>query len=119
MSDVLNRYKVHPNGSSNLGITIGHRLKQATCGFAEKDRYKTDKKHRNKTDTEWGTGYDLGSNSRTAEHLIGTEQGIVEVDIFKRMPDDVAHGVAYDEDRVILNKVFQLALGVWFPLFAF
>ena len=44
-------------------------------------------------ETDWGIGYDLGSNSRTAEHLIGTEQGIVNVDTFRRMPDDVA----YDE----------------------
>ena len=53
----------------------------------------TDTKRRNKMDTEWGIGCHLGSNSRTAEHLIGTAQGIVKVDAFKRMPDDVA----YDE----------------------
>ena len=42
---------------------------------------------------DWGIGYDLGSNDRTAEHLIGTEQSIVKVDTFGIMPDDVA----YDE----------------------
>ena len=48
-SDVLNRYKIHPNGRTSSELTTGHRLKQATCGFAEKVHYKftTDKNRRN------------------------------------------------------------------------
>ena len=73
-----------------------HRFKQATCGFAEKVHYKftTDKNRRHQMETDWGIGYVLGSNSCTAEHLIGTEQGIVKVDTFRKMPDDVAHNEA-------------------------
>ena len=95
-SDVLNRCKVHPNGRTNYEMTTGHRYKQATCGFAEKVHFKisTDKNRRNKMETDWGIGYYLGSSSRTTEHLIGTEHGIVKVDTFRRMPDDVAYDAA-------------------------
>ena len=91
-SDALNRYRIHPNGRTAFKITTGHGLKQATCGFAEKVHYKftTDENRGNKMETDWGIGYYPGSNSRTAEHLIGTEQGIVKVDTFRSMPDDVA-----------------------------
>ena len=30
-SDVLNRYKVHPNGRTNYEMTTGHRFKQLAC----------------------------------------------------------------------------------------
>ena len=55
-SDVLNRYKIHPNGRTNFEMATGHRFKQATCGFAEKVHYKftTDKNRRNKMETDWG-----------------------------------------------------------------
>ena len=90
-SDVLNRYKVHANGRTSFEITIGHRFKQATCGFSEKVNYKftTDKNRRNKMETGWGIG-DLGTSRRIVEHRIGTEQGIVTVDTFSRMPGGVA-----------------------------
>ena len=39
-SDVLNRYKIQPNGRTNFEMTTGHRFKQATCVFAEKAHYK-------------------------------------------------------------------------------
>ena len=102
-SDVLNRYKIHPNGRTNFEITIGHRVKQATCGFAEKVHYTctTDKNRRNKMETDWGILYHQGSNSRIAEHLIGTEQGIDKVDTFRIMPDDVA----YDEACFMIVNV--------------
>ena len=45
-------------------------------------------------ETGWGIGYYLGSSCRTTEHLIGTEHGIVKVDTFRRMPDDVAYDAA-------------------------
>ena len=52
-------------------------------------------------ETDWGIGYYLGSKSRTAEHLIGTEQGIVNVETFRIMPDVVA----YDEDCLKIVNV--------------
>ena len=91
-SDVLCRYKIHDNGRTNYEMVTGHRFRQPTCGFAEKVHYKitTDKTHKSKMETDWGIGYYLSSNSRTLEHLIGTVHGIVKVDTFKRMPDDIA-----------------------------
>ena len=81
-TDVLNRYKVHPNGRTNYEMTTGHRCKQLTCGFGEKVHYKItpDKSRTNKMETDWGIGYYLGSSSRTIEHLIGVEEGIIKVD---------------------------------------
>ena len=95
-SDVLCRYKIHDNGRTNYEMVTGHRFRQPACGFAEKVHYKitTDKTHKSKMESEWGIGYYLGSNSRTLEHLIGTEHGIVKVDTFKRMADDVAYDKA-------------------------
>ena len=45
-------------------------------------------------ETDWDIGYYLGSNGRTLEHLIGTENGIIKCDAIKRMPDDVAYDKA-------------------------
>ena len=82
-------------------MTTGHRCKQPTCGFGEKEHYRItpDKSRRNKMESDWGIGYYLGSSSRTIEHLIGVEEGIIKVDTFKRMPDDVAY------DRACLDIV--------------
>ena len=95
-SDVLCRYKVHDNERTNYEMVTGHRFKQPVCGFGEKVHYKItmDKTNRSKMETDWGIGYYLGSNGRTLEHLIGTEHGIVKVDTFKRMPDDVCYDKA-------------------------
>ena len=97
-ADVLCRHKVHDNGLTNYEMVTGHRFKQATCGFAEKVHYKinTDKNQKSKMETEWGIGYYLGCKSRTLEHLISTEHGIIKCETFKRMPDDVA----YDKARI-------------------
>ena len=57
-SDVLNWYKIHPNGRTNFEFTTGCRFKQATCGFAEAEKvhykFTTDKNRRNKMETDWG-----------------------------------------------------------------
>ena len=55
-SDVLSRYKIHPNGRTIIEMSTGHRLTQATRGFAEKVHYKfsTGKNRRNKMQTDWG-----------------------------------------------------------------
>ena len=60
---------------------------------APKPKYRItpDKSRRNKMETDWGIGYYLGSSSRTIEHLIGVEEGIIKVDTIKRMADDVAY----------------------------
>ena len=42
-------------------------------------------------ETDSDIGYYLGSNGRTLEHLIGTENGIIKCDTIKRMPDDLAY----------------------------
>ena len=53
-----------------------------------------DKSQRSKMETDWGIGYYLGSSGRTLEHFIGTEHGIIRVDTFKRMTDDLAYDPA-------------------------
>ena len=94
--DVLCRYKVHGNGRTNYEMVTGHRFKQQVCGFAEKVHFKVtvDKSQRSKMETDWGIGYYLGSSGRTLEHFIGTEHGILRVDTFKRMTDDLAYDPA-------------------------
>ena len=100
--DVLCRYKVHSNGRTNYEMVTGHRFKQPVCGFAEKIHFKVtaDKSHRSKMETDWGIGYYLGTNGRTLEYLVGTEQGIIKCDTIKRMPDDVA----YDKECLEIVK---------------
>ena len=94
--DVLCRYKVHENGRTNYDMVTGHRFKQQVCGFAEKVHFKitVDKSQRSKMETDWGISYYLGSSGRTLEHYIGTEHGVIRVDTFKRMQDDMSYDPA-------------------------
>ena len=109
-SDVLCRYKVHENGRTNYEMVTGHRFKQPTCGFGEKVHFKinTDKNDRSKMETDWSIGYYLGSNGRTLEHLIGSDQGIIKCDTFKRMEDDLAYDKACLETVKVGYREFVL-----------
>ena len=66
-SEVLSKYKVHPNGRTSYEMTTGHRCKQMVCGFGERVHFKTtsDKNRKNKMDTEWDVGYFVVHNPRT------------------------------------------------------
>ena len=57
-------------------------------------KINTDKNHRKKPESKWSIGYYLESSSRTSEHIIGSEPGIIECDTFKRMQYDIAYDKA-------------------------
>ena len=77
-------------------MVTGHRYKQPMCGFTKKVRLKikTDKHNTAKMESDWGMGCFLRMNGRTLEHLIGTENGIIKRDTFRRMLDDEAYDKA-------------------------
>ena len=54
----------------------------------------TDNSHRTKSESEWSIGYYLEGNSRTTEHIIGSEPGIIECYASNRMQDDIAYDKA-------------------------
>ena len=71
-------------------MTTGHRCKLDMCNFAEKVMFKfnTDKNKRNKMESEWGTGFFVGANSRTDEYIIAKEDGVFSCATITRYPDD-------------------------------
>ena len=91
--EILNKYRVGPNGRTPYELATGHRCRHFVVGFAEKVLFKmtTDKTKRDRSETEWSTGYFLGVISRTTEFLIGTPEGIIKCTTIKRVPDDQAY----------------------------
>ena len=77
-ADVTNRYKIRSSGRTSYEHIAGHRGLQAITAFGEKVifKYTIDKTRRNKMETEWGTGYFIGINSRTIEYLIAKGSGV-------------------------------------------
>ena len=77
-ADVINRYKTRSSGQTSYEHITGHRGLQAIAALGEKVmvKYTTDRTRRNKTETEWGTGYFVGINSRTTEYLLAKGSGV-------------------------------------------
>ena len=74
------------------------------CGLGERVHFKTtsEKSRKNELDTEWDTGFDLGTSPRTTEYLVGNEAGIISCSTFRRMPDENTY------DKACLEVVLEL-----------
>ena len=109
-ADVINRYKIRSSGRTSYEHITGHRGLQAITAFGEKVmfKYTTDKTKWNKMETEWGTGYFIGINSRTTVYFIAEGSGIFWTTSIRRHQDDKAYDPEIVKDVTILHGDYTM-----------
>ena len=89
-SQVLGKFKVHPNGRTSYEMCTGHRTKHEVDGFGEKLHFNftTDKANNQKSVSDWSVGYFLGIVDETTAYIVGNDTGIYKVTTIRRMVEN-------------------------------
>ena len=66
------------------------------------------KSSRDKTQTDWHTGYFFGINSGTTEYIIGKDDGVFSCATIRRLPDDDAFDPAIINDIKVRYKDYMI-----------
>ena len=86
---VLNRVPIRSHGRTVLEHVTGHRMKVPLGVFGEAVMWRQ-KRHPgalNKCDSEWSNGVYLGVAGLSVEALIGTCNGVVRTNDFRKAPE--------------------------------
>ena len=106
-ADIMNKYKIGPDGRTAYEKITGHKCRQVAIGFAEIVDYilEPSKAHMHKADTRVMQGVFLGYEWRTTEYIIGTVDGIFKCRTVRRRAEQIAYdpecmnyiNVSYDD----------------------
>ena len=92
-ADIMNKYKIGPDGRTVYEKITGHKCRQVAIGFAEIIDYILEpfKAHMHKSDTRVMQGVFLGYEWGTTEYIIGTVDGIFKCRTARRRAEQIAY----------------------------
>ena len=98
--EILNKYKVQPDGRTPWERRVGHKARQPLPQFGETVMFRTipDKGNTNKLDTDWGIGVFWGVAPRTGELIITNGDEVYRCRTVRRMVKEKAN------DKGMLKK---------------
>ena len=87
--DMMNLYKVHPNGRTQYEMATGHKVKKGTPAFGEEVLFRlaADKKQY-KSESDWDVGIFVGVICRTQEMILMTKDGLFKTINVKRQTEE-------------------------------
>ena len=86
VTEIMNKFKVGPDGRTAYERITGHKCRHIGIGFAENVDFmlEPDKTNLQKADSKWMTGVFLGYIWRSTEYIIGTAEGIYKCRTVRR-----------------------------------
>ena len=106
-TQIMNKYRVGPDGRTAYERITGHKNRHQVIGFAEAVDFilEPSKQHIHKADSRLMKGIFLGYEWRTTEYIVGTAEGVFKCRTIRRRAEEVAYdpecmdylSIPYDE----------------------
>ena len=92
-TQIMNKYRVGPDGRTAYERITGHKNRHQVIGFAEAVDFilEPSKQHIHKADSRLMNGIFLGYEWRTTEYIVGTAEGVFKCRTIRRQAEEVAY----------------------------